>query len=151
MSKRKTVKLNLDFVNPRIKEICRSNVVFCEKMGRSNQKTWVTDWNRVDSAGHWAPKNLPSPEEAAQMCLLLNTTPEEILLGVGDTEEETAKLQADIALVRQLVEQKSNKKAPDQQAGSSKEALLNFVRNTDDRAALLAVLDEVNRKLQEMK
>nr|DAP96409.1 MAG TPA: hypothetical protein [Caudoviricetes sp.] len=151
MSKRKTVKLNLDFVNPRIKEICRSNVVFCEKMGRSNQKTWVTDWNRVDSAGHWTPKNLPSPEEAAQMCLLLHTTPEEILLGVGETEEETAKLQADIALVRQLVEQKSDKKAPDQQAGSSKEALLNFVRNTDDRAALLAVLDEVNRKLQEMK
>ena len=61
----------------------------------------MTDWRRG--------KGLPSPEEAAQMCLLLNTTPEEILLGVGETEEDTAKLQADIALVRGLIEQEREK------------------------------------------
>lgn len=103
MSRRKTVKLNLPVVNPLIKQVFRSNVVFCEKMGRA--QNWVTDWNRKDKDGKPKPKNPPSPEEAAQMCLLLNTTPEEILLGVGETEEDTAKLQADIALVRGLIEQ----------------------------------------------
>ena len=99
MSRRKTVRLNLPVTNSLIKKKCRSNVVFCEQMGRPEHKSWVSDWNRTPS------KNLPSPEEAAQMCLLLNTTPEEILLGVGETEEDTAKLQADIALVRGLIEQ----------------------------------------------
>lgn len=80
MSRRKTVKLNLEVVLPLIKEKCRSNVVFCEKMGRPTQKTWVTDWNRKDENGNPKPKNLPSPEEAARMCVLLQTTPEEILV-----------------------------------------------------------------------
>lgn len=137
----KKVDVNLEIVSQKIALNFRNRTAFCEAMGEPPY--WVTDLNRK--------KAVITPEKAAQMCLLLHTTPEEILLGVGDTEDETAKLQADIALVRQLVEQKSVKKAPDQQAGSSKEALLNFVRNTDDRAALLAVLDEVNRKLQELK
>lgn len=113
MSRRKTVKLNLEFVNPRIKQIFRSNVVFCEKMGRAHN--WVTDWNRVNKGtGEWEPKNLPSPEEAAKMCLLLKAEPEEILHGVGATDEETAKLQADIETVRKLVEaERAKESAPD--------------------------------------
>ena len=102
MSRRKTVKLNLEFVNPRIKEVCHNNVIFCNQMGRPNQKTWVTDWNRVKD-GNWAPKNLPSPEEAARMCILLETTPEEILLHEGETDEETAKCLEDIQRVKELV------------------------------------------------
>lgn len=102
MSRRKTVKLNLEFVNPRIKEVCHNNVIFCNQMGRPNQKTWVTDWNRVKD-GNWAPKNLPSPEEAARMCILLGTTPEEILLHEGETDEETAKCLEDIQRVKELV------------------------------------------------
>ena len=94
MSRRKTVKLNLSVVNPLIKKCCRSNIVFCEKMNRAQQPTWVSGWNRRDKDGNPAPKNLPSPEEAARMCVLLQTTPEEIL-----TE------QADIELVRGLIEQ----------------------------------------------
>ena len=39
------------------------------------------------------------------MCILLNTTPEEILLHEGANEAETAKCQADIELVRGLVDQ----------------------------------------------
>lgn len=102
MSRRKTVKLNLEVVLPLIKEKCRSNVVFCEKMGRPTQKTWVTDWNRKDENGNPKPKNLPSPEEAARMCVLLQTTPEEILVE-----------QADIDLVNALLESKMEKeKAP---------------------------------------
>lgn len=90
MPKRKTVSVNVPVVRKKIKSAYRSNVVFCEKMGRSSQKTWVTEWGR----NH----NLPSPEEAARMCVLLQTTPEEIL-----TEP------ADIELVRGLIEQEREK------------------------------------------
>ncbi len=88
MPKRKTVKPNLPYVRAKIKEVFRSNVVFCEAMGRPQQKTWVTEWGR----GH----NLPSPEEAAKMCTLLCVAPEEILAEP-----------ADIALVKSLIDQKS--------------------------------------------
>lgn len=98
MSRRKTVKLNLPYVTAKITEVFRHNVIFCEKMGRAQQPTWVTGWNRRDKDGNPAPKNLPSPEEAARMCVLLQTTPEEIL-----TEE------ADIELVRSLIEQEREK------------------------------------------
>jgi len=102
MSKRKTVKLNLDDVKLRIKEVCRSYVVFSEMMGRPNQKTWVTGWG--------INKNLPSPEEAARMCAILQVTPEEIL-----TEP------ADIELVRGLIDsqrsENEQKKAPTPEGG----------------------------------
>ena len=98
MSRRKTVKLNLPYVNAKITEVFRHNVIFCEKMGRENHPTWVSDWNRKGKDGTPIPKNLPSPEEAARMCVLLQTTPEEIL-----TE------QADIELVRGLIEREREK------------------------------------------
>lgn len=110
MPRRKTVKLNLSVVNPLIKQVFRSNVVFCEKMERAHN--WVTDWNRKDKDGKPKPKNPPSPEEAAKMCILLETTPDVILLNKGATEAETAELQADIALVRDLLDQQGAKKAP---------------------------------------
>lgn len=97
MSRKKTVKLNLPVVDKLIKEHCRSNVVFCEKMGRPNHKTWVTDWHR-EKDGKPAPKGFPSPAEAVQMCALLSTTPEEILAEPDD-----------IALVRELIEQERAK------------------------------------------
>lgn len=108
MSRRKTVKLNLEVVLPLIKEKCRSNVVFCEKMGRPTQKTWVTGWSNKPK-----PKNPPSPEEAARMCILLKTTPDEILLHEGETPEETAKCLEDIETVRKLVEAEGIKETPD--------------------------------------
>lgn len=146
MSRRKTVKLNLEVVLPLIKQKCRSNVVFCEKMGRSAQKTWVTGWSNKPK-----PKNPPSPEEAARMCILLHTTPEEILQSTGETEQETAKCQADIALVRSLMEQHGVKEAPAAEGEGSKETMLSFIRKTDDRAALLAIISEASKKLQEME
>lgn len=78
MSRRKTVQLNMDFCLRKIKEVCRSNVVFCEKMGRPKQKTWITEWGRG--------RNLPSPEEAARMCVILQVRPEEILTEQNDIE-----------------------------------------------------------------
>ena len=98
MSRRKTVKLNLPCVTSKITEVFRHNIIFCEKMGRENHPTWVSDWTRKGKDGTPMPKNLPSPEEAARMCVLLQTTPEEIL-----TE------QADIELVRGLLEQEREK------------------------------------------
>lgn len=83
MSKRKTVQLNMDFTVKRIKDICRSQIVFCEKMERGHN--WVTEWKRN--------RNLPSPEEAARMCAILGTTPEKILVA-----------QDDIDLVRAIIE-----------------------------------------------
>lgn len=134
MSRRKTVKLNLEFVNPRIKEVCHNNVIFCNQMGRPNQKTWVTDWNRVKD-GNWAPKNLPSPEEAARMCILLKTTPEEILLHEGETDEDTAKCLEDIQRVKELVAELRKEKAPDPKIegiSAERKALLDIVYSLTD-------------------
>lgn len=140
MPKRYTVALNLPNVRGLIKKKCRSNIVFCEMMGKEDRPAWVSDWLRG--------KNLPSPEEAAQMCVLLDAEPEDILLGTGNTDEETAKLQADIALVRELVEKQSIKKDLTVNGEVNKPDLVQQVRDTDDEDVLLAVLDEINRKLQ---
>ena len=153
MSRRKTVKLNLEVVLPLIKEKCRSNVVFCEKMGRPTQKTWVTDWNRKDENGNPKPKNPPSPEEAAKMCILLKTTPEVILLNKGATEEETAELQADIALVRALLDQQGAKKAPTETSeresiSPAKQALLDAIDSlSDEQCEKLLIVVEGAKKL----
>lgn len=94
MSRRKYVVPNMEVLDPLIKKTCRSYVVFAEKMGRGDYPTWVSNWKRKDKGGKWKPKNLPSPEEAARMCAILQVEPEEIL-----TEP------SDIELVRSLIEQ----------------------------------------------
>lgn len=99
MSRRKTVKLKLDVIGGIIKAKCRSYTVFCERMERGNN--WATDWFRKDSDGNPKPKNLPSPEEAARMCVILEVRPEDIL-----AEPE------DIALVQSLLD--SQKAATDE-------------------------------------
>ena len=108
MPKRKTVKISYNKVKNAIDchKIYRgNNTSFCLDMGFENRTSWVSDLKRN--------RNLPSPEEAAKMCLLLNTTPEVILLTEGETEKETAQRQEDIALVRRLLEEMQEaKKAP---------------------------------------
>ena len=144
MSRRKTVGINLEIVQPKIKSKFRNYTIFCEAMGRGSY--WVPGWKQG--------KNLPSPEEAARMCVLLQTTPEEILLHSGPTEEETQKCLEDIEEVKRLIEVergKNVKKEAPVEVGGGKDALLDFIRKTDDRTTLLAVLDEVNKKLQEMR
>ena len=90
MSRKKTVKIIYDSVKVQIDKHFRSNVVFCLAMGFEDRPSWVSDLKRG--------RNLPSPEEAARMCVLLQTTPEEIL-----AEE------ADIELVRSLIEREREK------------------------------------------
>lgn len=151
MPRRKTVKLNLSVVNPLIKQVFRSNVVFCEKMERAHN--WVTDWNRKDKDGKPKPKNPPSPEEAAKMCILLETTPEVILLNKGTTEAETAELQADIALVRDLLDQQGAKKALTETSeresiSPAKQALLDAIDGlSDEQCGKLLIVVESAKKL----
>lgn len=145
MAKRKTVNIICNKVIPLIEKNEWSNAAFSRKVGKYS--SWFGEVLRGN--------NLPSPEEAAQMCLLLNTTPEEILLGAGETEEDTAKLQADIALVRGLIEQEREKqgikKDPTQTGEVGKVELLRSLEETDDTKTLLDALDIINRKLQERK
>lgn len=108
-----------------------SNAFFSETLMKKG-RGWVSEWKRG--------KNLPSPEEAAQMCVLLQTTPEEILVKPED-----------IALVNSLLEQeKGIKKQPAANSDEpDKKALLDIVKSSDDEAFLLSVLQEVSKKLQE--
>lgn len=102
MAKRDTVNVNCDNVLALIRANEWSNAAFSRKVGKYS--SWFGEVLRGN--------NLPSPQEAAQMCVLLQTTPDEILLHEGKTEEETAKCQKDIALVRDLLDQQRTKKAP---------------------------------------
>ena len=102
MAKRDTVNVNCDNVLALIRANEWSNAAFSRKVGKYS--SWFGEVLRGN--------NLPSPQEAAQMCVLLQTTPDEILLHQGETEEETAKCQKDIALVRDLLDQQRTKKAP---------------------------------------
>lgn len=93
--RRDTVKPNLQVLLPLIKEKFRSNVVFTKEVRGKDKSGWISEWRRG--------KNFPSPEEAARMCILLKTTPEEILLHEGETDEDTAKCLEDIQRVKELV------------------------------------------------
>lgn len=133
-----------------IEEYCQSETVdnsaaaFARKVGQYNR--WVSDLKRG--------RNKIKKEVAVRVCLLLQTTPEEILIHSGPTEEETQKCLEDIEEVKRLIEvergRNAKKEAP-AEVGGGKDALLDFIRKTDDRTTLLAVLDEVNKKLQEMR
>lgn len=88
MAARKTVKPNMDKLHSYVSESGWSNAAFARKVGKHDR--WLSEVARG--------RNFPSPEEAARMCVLLQTTPEEILV------EE-----ADIELVRGLIEREREK------------------------------------------
>lgn len=136
MSRKKTVKIIYDAIKDPIKKLFRSNVVFCEAMGFTGRDSWVSDLKRG--------RNLPSPEEAARMCVLLQTTPEEIL-----SEE------ADIELVRGLLEQEREKGAekehPADGEAPDQDRLIEIIKGNRDKAFLLKVLNELNKSLQDLE
>lgn len=146
MSRRKTVKINyVPLKNAIDEKFHKNNTLFCISMGFENRTSWVTDLKRN--------RNLPSPEEAAKMCLLLNATPEEILLAQGETDEETAKLQADIALVNGLIEQErekhSIKKDLPKEVSKAKQNLIDTVYQLSDEQCikLQGIIDEALKLL----
>lgn len=136
MPKQKTVKINIEAIEQKIAAQGWSNAYFCEnymKKGRG----WISEWKRGSS--------LPTPKDAATMCLLLHTTPEEILLAEGKTAEETAQRQEDIALVQGLLEEMQEaKKAPAAEGegiSAERKALLDIVYSlTDEQCRKLLVL-----------
>lgn len=136
MPKQKTVKINIEAIEQKIAAQGWSNAYFCEnymKKGRG----WISEWKRGSS--------LPTPKDAATMCLLLHTTPEEILLAEGKTAEETAQRQEDIALVQGLLEEMQKaKKAPAAKGegiSEDRKALLDIVYSlTDEQCRKLLVL-----------
>lgn len=93
-----SVLLNKSSVNL-ISDFCKRNDIseaaFSRKFGKNNR--WISDLRRGKNL------SLPDAEEAARMCILLETTPEEILLHEGETDEETAKCLEDIQRVKELV------------------------------------------------
>lgn len=89
MSKRLVVTPNIEEVNSLVEGKGWSKAYFSETVMKKS-RGWITEWKRA--------KNFPSHEEAVRMCVMLQTTPEEIL-----TE------QADIELVRGLLEQEREK------------------------------------------
>lgn len=95
MAKRDIVNVDCEKTILLIKANEWNNSSFSRKVGK------YSSWFGEVLRGH----NLPSPEEAARMCVLLKTTPEEILLHEGETDEETAKCLEDIQRVKELVEE----------------------------------------------
>lgn len=122
MAKRDIVNVNCEKVIPLIRANEWNNSAFSRKVGKYS--SWFGEVLRGN--------NLPSPEEAARMCVLLQTIPEEILLHKGATEKETEKCQADIALVKSLVEQENAKKAPDPQIEGDARKIIDFVHSASE-------------------
>nr|DAR54877.1 MAG TPA: DNA binding protein [Caudoviricetes sp.]DAW85053.1 MAG TPA: DNA binding protein [Bacteriophage sp.] len=146
MAKRDVVFINYEKIVFLIKKIYRNNTIFCEelnkKMGTTRTTKWVSEWKRNS--------NLPSPKEAAVICILLKTTPDEILLREGETPEETAKCLEDIETVRKLVEAEGIKEAPATEGEGEKDALIKAVREITDKDTALAVFDELSKKMREL-
>ena len=135
MAKRKTVNVNTDKIIFLAEANEWNKAAFARKVGKHSR--WLSEVARG--------RNLPSPEEAAQMCLLLHTNPEEILLAEGETAEETAQRQEDIALVQGLLkEMQEAKKAPATEGegiSEDRKALLDIVYSlTDEQCRKLLVL-----------
>lgn len=148
MPKKYTVKVNYEAIVSAIdnhKVYRGNNTSFCLDMGFENRTSWVSDLKRG--------RNLPSPEEASKMCSLLKKEPDEILLHEGETEEETAKCQKDIALVRGLLDQQGAKKAPTETSeresiSPAKRALLDAIDSlTDEQCEKLLIVVESAKKL----
>lgn len=134
--RRDTVKPNLQVLLPLIKEKFRSNVVFTKEVRGKDKSGWISEWRRG--------KNFPSPEEAARMCILLKTTPEEILLHKGETDEETAKCLEDIQRVKELVAELRKEEAPDPKIEGDDELTMELkeiwsTANSDERQTLLGM------------
>lgn len=142
MAKRDVVFINYEKIAFLIKKIYRNNTIFCEelnkKMGTTRTTKWVSEWKRNS--------NLPSPKEAAVICILLKTTPGEILLHEGKTPEETAKCLQDIETVRKLVEAESAKKAHDPKTEGEDAQLAQLIAgfsrlSPQQKSAVLAVIE----------
>lgn len=138
MSKRATVKVDIERIEIIIKSNGWRNSYFAGVIMKK-QRGWVSEWKRG--------KNLPSPKEAAQMCVLLKATPDEILLHEGSTPEETAKCLEDIETVRKLVKvERAKENAHDSKTVGEDAQLAQFIDkfnrlSPQQKSAVLAVME----------
>lgn len=132
-------KLDSISLNPHCVDLIENYIIindttgaaFARKFKKNNR--WLTDLRRGRSM------ILSSFDEGVLMCQTLNVMPEEILLHEGKDEKETAKCQADIKRVRELLEQAEQKEnAPDPKIEGDVEQIVNFARaaSRDEVAAL---------------
>lgn len=140
MAKRDIVNVDCEKTILLIKANEWNNSSFSRKVGK------YSSWFGEVLRGH----NLPSPEEAARMCILLKTTPEEILLHEGETDEETAKCLEDIQRVKELVAELQKEDAPDPKIegiSAERKALLDIVYSLTDEQCrkLLGVVLEAKK------
>lgn len=128
MPKRDTVRPNMNSIAEKVSAKSWSEASFSQMVGK--HRRWLSEVRR--------DKNLPSPKEAAKMCVLLQVDPEDILLE-----------QADIEMVRGLLE---NEKAPGINAegvSAARKALLDAVDGLTDEQCekLLGIVLEAKRVL----
>lgn len=126
MPKRDTVRPNMNSIAAKVSAKSWSEASFSQMVGK--HKRWLSEVRRE--------KNLPSPEEAARMCVLLQTTPEEILVE-----------QADIDLVNAILENEMAKEKAPATEGEGEDAQLaqliaGFSRlSPQQKSAVLAVIE----------
>lgn len=130
MPKRDTVKPNVDAILKMVASNSWSAASFSKMVGK--HKRWLSEVKRGN--------NLPSPEEAARMCVLLQTTPEEILAEQADIDQVNALLENEMA----------KEKAPATEGEGEKDALIKAVREIADKDTALAVFDELSKKMREL-
>lgn len=125
MAKRDTVNVDCNKIDILRKANEWNQSAFSRKVGKYS--SWYSEVLRGN--------NLPSPEEAACMCILLKTTPNDILLHEGSTPEETAKCLEDIQRVKELVAELRKEEAPDPKIegiSAAKRALINAIDGLTD-------------------
>lgn len=107
----------------RLAEIEMPKQVFYEKSGISSGS--YSQWN--------TGMHSPSLKKLQKAALVLGVPVEYLLYGDAPAASQGAK------------------KAPDPEIEGSREAVSNFISATNDRAALLAIINEATKKLQEME
>lgn len=123
-----------------------SKAAFSRKFGKHDR--WVSELARG--------RSMPSPEEAARICAMLQASPEDILQLEGSTEEGTEKRRADIELVRGLLEQEREKSAKKERPADGEALIRNLpediqqiikicVDHPELASALLAVAQQVEK------
>lgn len=137
MAKRDTVNVDCNKIDILRKANEWNQSAFSRKVGKYS--SWYSEVLRGN--------NLPSPEEAARMCILLKTTPDDILLHEGETPEETAKCLEDIETVRKLVEAEGIKEStPDPKTEGEDTQLAQLIAgfsrlSPQQKSAVLAVIE----------
>lgn len=133
MAKRDTVNVDCNKIDILRKANEWNKSAFSRKVGKYN--SWYSEVLRGN--------NLPSPEEAACICILFDAPPDGILLHEGKTPEETAKCLEDIETVRKLVEAKGIKETPDLKIEGVDDKIAQFIRS-----ASAEELTEISRYIE---